>query len=288
MKSLKVIILSVMVLALAFAVNGCCTKCCSPSIEVGICAPPPSTPIPCDNLQSKFQLWTWNPITNFPGNTIVPVLPPGIILPLTPYLPKVEVTNYSNVEVRGVTVVFYWAAFGLFDYGTPIGAVGVDFLPNESKWVRGPWSFVVGGNSTSEPHHICLAARVFHPCDTWLTNNYAWANFGIVSLSPFWKIHEVPFNAGFQRATGPIELKIDAPKGIRAWVVPLQEGNIENIEKTGLTKLDVKQDINQELSLIIENAGANDKEGDTFDVTVSALQKEELISSFTVRFKIGK
>jgi hypothetical protein len=217
MRFVKIITVSMVTLWLLLALPGCCKKCCSPSIEVGICEPPGEA-YSCGGCGSNMEIWTWDPITLFPANPNIQVTSYQL-KPLRPYLPKVKVTNYSDVEVRGVTVAFYWASFGFFDRGTPIGAVGVDLLPKGSQWVNGPWSFVLG---EQEERHICMAARVFHPCDTELKNNSCWRNFLIIILPWPLEIFEVPFMADFKEDTGPMKIEIDAPEGIRVRVVPRQ------------------------------------------------------------------
>ena len=288
-KFITIITISLITLGLLLALPGCCKKCCSPSIEVGLCEPPGNPQWGCLGCGNKMEIWTWDPITLFPSKPNVQFTGYQLKV-LRPYLPKVEVTNYSDVEVRGVTVAFYWASFGFFDRGTPIGAVGVDLPPNSSEWVRGPWSFVLG---THEERHICLAARIFHPCDTELGNNYCWRNFLIVLIPWPLEIYEVPFRVDFQKIEGDIKIQINAPEGIRARVVARQAyveaaDPAQQKEIKGLANVKVKKGVPQELSLLIENAGAEYKEGDTFDITANAVQNGEMVSSFTVQCKVGK
>lgn len=270
----KTISISLISLVLLLSFMGCCERCCSPSIEVSV-----STPI---------EVWTWDPITKFPRNPNVQIT--GFTLEsLRPYLARVKVTNHSDVEVRGATVVFYWAGFGLFDSGTPIGAVAVDLPKRNFEWVRSPWSFTLG---EKQQYHLCLAARVFHPCDTNLKNNRCWRNFLVAVLAwPLPKMYAYPFVVDFSKLDGRLTLKIEAPDGIRAHVVPkeLPEGAIDSMRGTkAIEQLVVRRGIPQNLSLVIENIGADFKPGDTFDVTVRGMQNDKEVSSFTVRFQVGK
>ncbi len=283
MKGIKIVVLSVMVLALTFAVTDCCKKCCSPSIEVGFCKePPPHRQCGC----TGFRLLTWQPITLFPRHTDLDVT--GTPLqPLRPYLMKVKVTNFSNVPVRGVMAAFYWASFGLFDRGTPIGSVGVDLKANETKYVRSPWSFVLGGGTIGTS--ICYSVRVFHPCDTNLRNNYCFINLKILHIIWPFKYFVVPITVDFRELDGDLTFKIDTPPGIGARIVSeeLNEGPVEEMPVVkALTKLTVKQGVPMTHSLVVTNEGANYKPGDTFDVTVRAFKNDSEVCSFTVQFKV--
>lgn len=287
MKGIKIVVLSVMVLALAFAVTDCCKKCCSPSIEVGFC--PPGATWGCGSCPD-FQLWTWNPITWFPRSPNLDVTG-NPIQALRPHLIKVRVNNYSDVPVRGTTVVFYWASLGFFDCGTPIGAVAVDLEANGSRMVHSPWCFTLGatGGPIFKPK-ICIGVRVFHPCDKDLRNNRCWMNLFIQKI--FWpfKVYIIPFVVDFKELDGDLTFKIDTPAGIRARIVgeELNEGPVEEMPVVkALSKLTVKQGVPMTHSLVVTNEGANFKPGDTFDVTVRALQQNKEVSSFTVQFKVN-
>lgn len=280
MKKLLIII-SLFVLCL-FSFTSCCKKCCSPSIEVGL-----SDPGEISHYCKNFEIWTWEPITLFPRNPNIKISG-SELQPLRPYLAKAMVTNYSDEEVRGVTVVFYWASFGLFDQGTPIGAVAVDLPANSSEWVSSPWSFTLG---ETKAYHLCLSVRVFHPCDTELKNNYCWRNLLILRIPWPFKFYAMPFIADFSKFDGRLALKIAAPEGIRAHIVPkpFPIGELDTLEEIKVIKeLDVRRGVPQELSLVIENVGADFNLGDTFDVKVVAIQEDIEVSSFTVRFEISE
>ncbi|UCD38276.1 MAG: hypothetical protein JSW54_02000 [Fidelibacterota bacterium] len=234
-----------------------------------------------------FEVWTWDPITRFPRDPNKQVV--GSYLQTSqPYLFKAMVHNYSDVEVRGVNVVFYWASFGLFDRGTPIGAVAVDLPPDTSQLVSSPWSFVLGDADSSS---VCLSVRIFHPCDTELGNNHCWRNLCIVALPWPWEFYVTPFVADFTTLEGRLTLKVEAPLGIRASVVPklLPRREVKSMEgiKT-IDALDIKRGVPQDLALVIENVGAEFARGDTFEVTVSAMHNEREVSSFTSLFRVGE
>jgi hypothetical protein len=277
---LKYVILCIICIAQILSL-ACCKEPCSSSVEIGM-HPPNSWA-----NGNKIKLLTWEPITLFPRHTNKEVT--GFYLEaLRPYLPKAEVTNYSDVEVRGITVVFYWASFGLFDRGTPIGAVAVDLPPKTSKWVRGPWSFIL---SEGPKFGLCLSVRVFHPCDTNLENNDLWRNWLIVAIDWPLKAWIIPFVVDFTELEGPLSLKIDAPDGINAYVIPksLPMGEISPTKLQGfkaIKDLRVQREIPQELSLVIENTGARFKPGDSFNINVAAMQDGKEVSNFTVQFDV--
>jgi hypothetical protein len=281
MKSLKIIALSVLILALVFSVTNCCVKCCSPSIEVGLC-----DPAQIRHGCSDFQILTWDPITRFPRNPNV-LVSGSSLQALRPYLFKTKVTNFSDVDVRGVTVVYYWAAFGLFDRGTPIGAVGVDLKANESKWVRSPWSFAL---KSASANHLCVSVRVFHPCDKVLDNNYCWRNLQIIRLKWPLEFYMVPFVVNFREFEGKLRFEINAPNGIDVRIIDKtieKKGVVETIPaaKT-LDSMTVKANVTKELSLLVINKGADYKSGDKFKVTVRAYKGKKETSSFTVQFEV--
>lgn len=279
----RTISISLILLVLFVSFTGCCKECCSPSIEVGMIKPNAGA---LSHYQpNKIQMWTWEPRTKFPQNPNKQIT--GSQLESSrPYLSKAEVTNYSDVDVNGVTVAFYWASFGLFDKGTPIGAVAVDLPANSSKWVSSPWTFTLGEKNI---YSLCLTTRVFHPCDTQLENNYCYRNFAIVVLPWPWKIYAYPFTVDFSEHGGRMALQIEAPDGIRASVrEQIGEGAVDSLGGTKAVKeFDVKRGVPQNLSLVIENVGADFKRGDTFDVTLRGMQNDREVSSFTVRFQVG-
>jgi hypothetical protein len=287
-KGITLITLSLITLGLLMTLSGCGKECCCPSVEVGLCEPPghPNWFWGCGGCGTNMQIWTWDPITRFPRNPNVNATGSALI-PGRPYLAKVKVNNYSNVQVRGVDVGFYWASFGWFDRGTPIGSVGVDLPPNGSKWVSGPPSMVF-----RETNRICLWARIFHPCDTRLRNNWCLKNLWIANIVwPLLKPFVVNFVADFQMEDRELKIEIIAPRGINARVVPRQvtEEEVDPAklkEIKGLAKVNVKKGVPQEFSLVIENVDAQYKEGDTFDITANALQNGEVVSSFTVQCKV--
>lgn len=284
MKSLKVIILSVMVLALAFSVTNCSTKCCSPCLEVSLCKGL------WQGCRTPIQVLTWEPIFWFPqspniaGNW-------GNLQVMRPYLFKVWVTNESNVAVHGVQVVFYWKSWGFSDTdsGTPIGSVAVDLAPNQSKWVRSPWSFVLN------PTDICVTVRIFHPCDTILENNFCWGNFHRHEIKyPFENVEIVPFKVDFNELEGQLDYKFEAPAGIDVKIVDRDLPEVETMnvaafkEQKGVTNMSIKPGFVKRCALLIRNVGANFKPGDKFDVTVKAFLKDKLISSITVNAEINQ
>lgn len=283
--TLKTISIGLISLVLLISFMGCCEECCSPSIEVGVIKPGAGA---LSHYQpGMIEMWTWDPITKFPRNPNLKLTDLKLD-PLRPYLAKAKVTNYSDVEVRGVTVAFYWASFGLFDRGTPIGAVAVDLPPNSTRLVSSPWSFTLG---EKDAYSLCLSVRVFHPCDRQLENNYCYKNF-IVAVLPWpWKIHAYPFVVDFSELEGRVEFRVEAPDGIQARVVPkpIRGEAVPGLENMRAIKdLVVERGIPHELSLVIENQGAAFNRGDTFDVTVTALQQNREVSSFTVNFKVGQ
>jgi hypothetical protein len=272
--TIKTMLLSSTLLVLLPAFTGCCQRCCSPSIEVSVSRP--------------IELWTWDPITKFPREPNIKVTS-STLKSLRPYLARVKVTNHSDVAVRGATVVFYWAGFGLFDKGTPIGAVAVDLPKRNSEWVRSPWSFTLG---ETREYHLCLAARVFHPCDTNLQNNRCWRNFLVAVLPwPWPKLYAYPFVVDLAEHEGRIAFEVEAPDGVRARVIRKQvpEGPIDTLRGTeAVEHIVVERGVPQDMSLVIENVGADFKPGDTFDVTVTGTQNGQEVSSFTVRFQVGR
>jgi len=273
MKRLTVVILSVIAMMLSFAVEDCYAECCTPCIEVSVCRPPAG----CQGI----EIWTWNPITSFPQNPNIHV-PGNNIQSMHPYLFKAWVKNESNVEVHGVQVVFYWASWGLFDTGTPIGSVAVDLAPNQSRLVSSPWTFDLN------PEHICVGVRIFHPCDKNLTNNYCQMNLNIVKVkSPVGNVI-VPFTMDFNEIEGQVDLKIEAPRGIEVKIVPRRGMDMTIKYENSNMNMAVKPGFVKEYSLVIKNAGAKFKPGDSFDVTVKAFHKGEEISSFTVRAEVTK
>jgi len=275
MKNVKVIMLSVMVLALAFAVTNCSTKCCSPCMEVSVCTPPC---LSCNSI----EVWTWNPVNSFPQNPNLQISGCNIEAN-RPYLFKAWVKNNSNIEVRGVQVVFYWASWGLFDTGTPIGSVAVDLLPNQLRLVSGP------PTSDLYPAHICVGVRIFHPCDKNLSNNYCQRNLNIVNSAYPFKAVAVPFKMDYNEINGLLNFKIEAPADINASIIPRElrkEEAVELKEERVVTELAVEPGFVQQCTLLIRNVGAMFNPGDKFDVTVKAFYKDKLISSFTVRVEI--
>jgi len=272
-----------LIISLIFLVSGCCKRCCSPSIEVGVLKPGDTQ----HYQPNKIQIWTWSPLTNFPSNPNIQVMG-NQLLPLRPYLPKVEVTNFSNVEARAVSVTFYWANFGLFDIGTPIGSVAVDLPANKSSWVNGPAAVTLGNRNM---YHICLSARVFHPCDTDLRNNYCFKNFQIIVLPWPWKIYVVPFTIDFRELAGRIVLKVEpSDPRIVAHITPdsTMEGSKTEIPtRNFIDKVDVVAGKAGNYSLILENTG-DLKLGETFEITVSADQNDKTVASFTTRFQAGE
>lgn len=277
MKNLKVIIVSVIALALCFAVSGCCG--CKPSIDVSVCKPP------CQGCPA-IEVLTWEPITKFPESPNIQDNS-GILQSYRPYLFRALVKNESNVWVRGVQVVFYWASWGLFDYntGTPIGSVAADLAPNQSTWVRGPWSFVLN------PATICVTVRIFHPCDKNLSNNFCFRNFCIQTMKYPFTALALPFTMDFSALEGQLDFKIDAPKGIDARILAREVQEEEAMalkEEKGTMNMAVKPGFVRKCTLVITNVGADYQPGDSFDVTVSAFQQDKLISSFTVKVEITK
>ena len=277
MRSLKVIILSVIALALCFTVADCYAGCCEPCIEVSVCNPP------CPGC-NPIEVWTWDPVSLFPQNPNLQILGSNIQAN-RPYLFKAWVKNNSNVEVHGVQVVFYLASWGLFDTGTPIGSVAVDLLPNQSRLVSGP------PTSNLNPAHVCVGVRIFHPCDKNPGNNYCQRNLNILKIKHPFGVFAVPFKMDFNEIEGQLDFKIEAPAGIEAKIVTRElqrETGMALTEEKGITNLLVKPGFVKQCTLVIRNVGAKFKLGDTFDVTVSAFHKSELISSFTVKAEITK
>lgn len=284
MKNITIIVLVILCSGLVLSFSGCCKRCCSPSVEVGVL----DRGAKHHYCPDKIEMWTWDPITSFPRNPNQK-LTSWDLQPLRPYLAKAQVTNFSDVEVRGVTVAFYWASFGLFDWGTPIGAVGVDIPPKSSQLVSSPWCFTL---SEAKVGHLCLAVRVFHPCDTDLLNNYCYVNFRILVLREPWKLYVVPFTVDFRDVRGALKLEVEVtdPRA-RARIVAeaLQEGAPpQPIDVKSIQKYDVKPGIPQDLSLVIENVGGGFKPGESFDVTVSAIHQDGTVASFTVSCEIGR
>lgn len=277
MKNVKVIMLSVMVLALVFAVADCYAGCCEPCIDVSVCTPP------CPGCNS-IEVWTWNPVNLFPQNPNLQIAGCNIEAN-RPYLFKAWVKNNSNIEVHGVQVVFYWASWGLFDTGTPIGSVAVDLLPNQLRLVSGP------PTSDLNPAHVCVGVRIFHPCDKNLGNNYCQRNLNIVnSAYPFTAV-VLPFIMDFNELKGKLNFKIEAPRGIYARIITREVKEEETTrlkDEKGVESLEIKPGFVKKCTLLIRNAGADYKPGSSFDVTVSAYQDNKLISVFTVRVNITK
>ena len=174
--------------------------------------------------------------------------------------------------------------------GTPLGAAALDIPANSSRWVRSP-SFLAGLPGGPSEVHRCLFAQVFHPCDTELLNNCGYNNFVVVAVLRSWNIHHLPFTAHFANKDGPLTLAFEAPDGVNVHVVRgrLPEGPADAFEeRETIQRLFVKRGVPQELSLVVENAGADFGPGDTFDVTVKALHNQREVSSFTVRFQVGE
>jgi len=266
---------------------GCIPKPCSPSIEVKAIDPNADGTY-WHHQPAKIKIMTWNPVTLFPQPPKVEV--PGYEHePFRPYLAKVEVTNESDVEVRGVTVVFYGSDFGLVDYSsTPFGAVAVDLPPKSTKWVNCPWFFAL---PEEENKHLCVMYRIFHPCDTNLENNWATRNIGFFGYATL--VYQVaPFVVDFAEYDGAITFDFETPEGISAEVVrgKLTEGPSEVAPKgETVREMKVKPGEPEELYLVIKNEGAKFKPGETFDVTVKAVGKEkEVVSEFTVRYEVGE
>lgn len=281
---LKMIALAVFFLAFLLIFTCCRERCCCPSVEVGLEAY-------SSGCCKDFQIWTWDPITNFPINPNKNLPLSSKLQPLRPYLFKTRVTNYSDVEVRGVTVVFYWTEFGLSDVGTPIGAVAVDLPERSSRWVSSPWSFILGEKKDSTK--ICPTVRVFHPCDTDSNNNYCLYNFYVIdTLKISWIYYAVPFVVDFRELSGNIKLKIESPdQRARALVFPrpLQEGPLPELPGINpIEEFPVEAGIPQDFSLVVENIGKDFKKGDTFDVNVRAIHEGQEISSFIVRYQVGE
>lgn len=269
---LKTTVSSVISVAFLLSCPGC-VRCCRPTIDVGVsCA--------------KFKMLTWNPVARYPQSPNVTVSGSNIEGG-QPYLAEVTVVNNSPVEVRGATVVFAWANFGHFDRGTPIGAVAVDVPPKQEVRVRSPGTLPL---SAVGKKHVCLSARVHHPCDSNAANNICFRNFTIVGLPWPWKYFVVPFATDFADADGGVTYRIEAPRGVRARVVRdrLPRGPAEELKAVrAVEKLAVQPGVPQELALVVENMGADFNPGDTFEVKVTALREQREINSFTIQFEVG-
>ena len=250
--------------------SGC--KCCPPCIDLSVSRP--------------LQIWTWDPVTRFPMDPNKEVIG-SKLQGLSLYLAKVKVTNNSETEdIRGAIVSFTWAARGLFDRGTAVGPTGVDLLAGETKEVCSPWFPTI---INTDVLHRCFSARVFHQCDKNPDNNWCQRNIDIWWILRDWRFLLVPFWADFAEVDGPLQLNVDAPSGVRAYVVRegLPEGPADSVKKmAGIESLTIQPGVPQELSLVLQNAGAAFKPGDRFDVTVSALQDNKQVSSYTVQVEV--
>ena len=203
--------LGVIALGMLLSSAGC--RCCCPSIDVGLSRDP-------------LTVHTWKNPGQFPRSPNVLVT--GSKLERgRPYLAQATVTNYSDVPVRGATVVFSWAGFGWTPWcckgghwgrnpGTPIGAVAVDLPKTGSVVARSPAFFIPFGK---DPVHTCLFARVYHPCDKRCSNNIRQRNLDWVLLPSKWKYFVLPFIADFPEIEGRVAYKIQPPQGVRAYVV---------------------------------------------------------------------
>jgi hypothetical protein len=284
----KILILVVLLCGTAYLLTGCCQKCCSPSIEVGLINVGDTGHYHPD----KISLFTWNPVSSFPANPTVPVSYPFVIDPLKPYLFKANITNFSDVEVRGVTVVFAWASFGLSDHGTPIGSVAVDLPASSSKWVNSPWTTIPFESGVSQ--HICIFAQTFHPCDTDLINNWCYNNVDILTIDNCLTPHYLPFTVDMTAIDGALNLTINKPANVDVKIVraPLEKQmkmdvkQIINID--ALKEINVQRDVPQDMYLIVDCSKSNYKPGDVFDITVTGTQKEKVISSFVIKAQILK
>jgi|GEM_PF-1949539 len=267
---------------------GCIPKPCSSSIEVKAIDPEPDGSYH-HYRSDKTKIKTWDPVWKFPRNPNKDVT--GYVLePFRPYLARVEVTNESDVEVRGVTVVFYASAFGLFDYSsTPFGAVAADIPAESTVWVNCPWFFMLPEEETK---HLCVTYRIFHPCDTILENNWCSRNLVIYVVPQLFVYHVTPFVVDFVEFDGAVTLETEIEKeGISAEVVrgDLIEGPAETAPKAEtLREMKVKPGEPEDLYLVIKNEGAKLKPGETFDVTVKAMAEKRVISEFTVQYEVGE
>ncbi len=254
-------------------------QCCCPSIEIGIFKPRQGNI--SHYMPGKFHTMSWtNPLTEFPAQPTEILGSYQQLKPLWPYLPQVEVTNFSNVDVRGATVVFQWFAFGLFDEGIPIGSVAADIPANTTRWVTGPYFITPAGVP-----HVCFYAHIFHPCDKEYNNNYAHTNYDIVNISSKDSSFSFPFHVGFQQIKGEVLIKVEKPAEIETRIIPTKAlpkgGMLVKNELKNIDKLDVSPGFSGEYSLVVFR-GERFRKGDAFDVSVSAVQKDNEISKFVI------
>lgn len=275
----KITLLVLIPVGLSLLLSACCEECCGPSIEVGV-------PTPGYTL-NDMQMWTWSDILQFPASPDV-IVTGNQLTALRPYLAQGKVTNFSDVEVRGVTVVFYWGSFGAFDKGTPIGAVSVDIPARATVVVRSPWTFLM---SYQEKQHMCLAMRVFHSCDTDLKNNSCYHNYLTIVLPNIGRPFAIPFTVDLDNYRGLVHFNIEAPDGVDAKVLKdvMPTGTVDSLEMVNsIRQYTIKQGSPEQLSLLIQTDSSVIKPGDEFEIIVTVVQDEMKISSFVVHATVSK
>jgi hypothetical protein len=284
---LKILIVIVGLCGAAYFFTGCCSqKCCSPSIEVGVI--PPNAPYN-HYTYSNIRLWTWDPITRYPQSPNIEILGYSIDA-FKPYLVETQVQNFSDVAVRDVAVGFYWAYAGWFDTGVPIGVTSVNLTPKQIKWVRSPTTVPLSGPN---PFDMCLAVRIFHPCDTDTENNWFWKNFTIRRIILANKVAVFTFTVDFNEFEGRLTYKVDTKADVQTYIMPrvfenemITAKDVEGVKS--MPFIEVKKGVPQKLSLVVDYSKMNLKVGDTFDVTAIAMDGDKEVNQFTVQFKVEK
>jgi hypothetical protein len=284
---LKLLIALIVICGSTYLLTGCCQKCCSPSIEVGVIAP--SAPY-SHYTSDKIRLWTWDPVTNYPQSPNILIPNGASIQAFKPYLIETQVKNFSDVAVRDVAVGFYWAYAGWFDTGVPIGVTAVNLTPNQTKWVRSPATIPLSGTL---PYHTCLAVKVFHPCDTDTVNNWFYKNINIYPLHTGQLVAVFPFVVDFQELEGRLTYKLDTKADVQPQILPkVFENEAVAAKEMALVKpvsyIDVQKGAAKTLSLVVDISKMQLKVGDSFEVTAIALNGDKEVSQFTVQFVMEK
>ena len=275
-------------IAVMFCNMSCCKKCCSPSIEVGLFEKASDYCPQCGNLM---LLYTWSDakLMEFP-TTADQLLTSNTIKTWRPHVAKVKVTNFSDISVRAINVEFMWASPGIVSTGTPVGTVCLDLDAKKSGWVVSPPFIAFSPLFGATDRHCCLGVRIFHPCDSDLDNNRCWKNLTLIVIPWPWKYYVVPFFVNLPEFKGRLDFKIDAPPGINVKVVKedLKAGAMDKMsDVSGIKEAMLREGEEMKYNLVIENAGADLKSGDTFDVVVQGITAEgKILGTYTVQVKI--
>ena len=273
---------------LMMGIMGCCKKCCSPSVEVGLFENPSAYCPQCGDLM---LLYTWSDarLMQFPI-TADQLLTSNTVKTWRPHVAKVKVTNFSDVSVRAINVEFMWSSPGIVSTGTPVGTVCLDLDAKKSDWVVSPPFVAFSPLFGADDRHCCLGVRIFHPCDTDLDNNRCWKNLTLVVIPWPWKYYVVPFFVNLPEFKGKLDFKVDAPPGIDVKVVQkdLKAGTMDKMpDLSGIKEVILQEREEIKYQLVIGNAGADFKSGDTFDVVVQGVTSEgKILGTYTVKVQV--